>query len=186
MVIPDRKRLVTANEFQAFTDLPENAGQFFELISGEIVQKMPTQLHGLIAGLMATFLNIFLLKNPLGWVMVEARYKLPDDHENDYIPDVSFVSKSKGLLIEKGPAPYMPDFAVEIKSPDESLPDMRKKAAYYLSHGSQLVWLVYTERRLVIVLTPDSEDILSENDILDGGSVFPGFTLAVKDIFPQA
>ncbi|MEO8610852.1 MAG: Uma2 family endonuclease [Chloroflexota bacterium] len=79
----------------------------------------------------------------------------------------------------------MPDFAVEIKSPDDSLPDMRKKAVYYLAHGSQLVWLVYTERRLVIVLTPDSEDILGENDTLEGGTVFPGLALPVKDIFPQ-
>jgi Uma2 family endonuclease len=185
MVVPDRKRLVTGREFQTFIDRPENADLLFELINGEIVQKMPTQLHGLIAGLIATFLNLFLLKNPLGWVMVEARYKLPDDEENDYIPDVSFISKAKGGLIEKGPAPYMPEFVVEVKSPDDSLPDMRKKAAYYLAHGTELVWLVYTERRLVIVLTPDSEDILGQNDTLEGGTVFPGLTLPVKDIFAQ-
>jgi hypothetical protein len=47
------------------------------------------------------------------------------------------------------------------------------------------VWLVYTERRLVIVLTPDTEDILGENDTLDGADVLPGFTLPVRDIFPK-
>jgi len=35
------------------------------------------------------------------------------------------------------------------------------------------------------VLTPDPEDILGENAALDGGTVFPGLTLPVKDIFPQ-
>ena len=185
-MVAEKHQFYTAEEFEAFIAQPEQAGRLFELINGEIVEKMPTQLHGLIAGLIATFLNLFGLKNALGWVMVEARYKLPDDDVNDYIPDVSFVSKGKGALVEKGPAPYMPDIAVEIKSPDESLPDMRKKAAYYLENGSQIVWLVYTERRLVIVLTADSEDILSENESLDGGNVLPGFTLPVRDIFPKA
>jgi Uma2 family endonuclease len=175
---------VTAAELNQFMNQPENADRLFELINGGIVEKAPTQLHGLIAGLVATFLNLFLLRNPLGWVMVEARYKMPNDDENDYIPDVSFIGKHRGGLVERGPAPYMPDFAIEVKSPDDSLPEMRKKAAYYLANGSRLVWLVYTERRLVIVLTPDSEDILGENDTLDGADVLPGFTLPVRDIFP--
>jgi Uma2 family endonuclease len=175
----------TLDDFEHFITQPENANRLFELIRGEIVEKVPTQLHGLIAGLIATFLNLFILKNPLGWVMVEARYRLPDDHENDYIPDVSFIAKGRGPLIEKGPAAYMPDFAVEIKSPDDSLLEMRKKASYYLAHGSRLVWLVYTEKRLVIVLSANSEDILSESETLNGGDVFPGFTLPVRDIFPQ-
>jgi len=175
---------ITSADFERFIAQPENANRLFELIHGEISEKVPTQLHGLIAGLIATFLNLFILKNPLGWVMVEARYRLSDDNENDTIPDVSFIIKTKGPLIEKGPAPYMPDFAVEIKSPDDTLPEMRRKAAYYLEHGSRLVWLVYTEKRLVIVLTADTEDILGEDDILDGGDVLPGFTLPVRDIFP--
>jgi Uma2 family endonuclease len=184
-MVAEKHQHYTAEEFEAFTTQPENTGRSFELINGEIVEKMPTQLHGLIAGLIATFMNLFILKNPLGWVMVEARYKLPDDDQNDYLPDVSFVSKAYKMLVEKGPAPYMPDIAVEIKSPDDTLPDMRKKAAFCLEHGSQLVWLVYTEKRLVIVLTANSEDILSENDTLDGGSVLPGFRLPVRDIFPK-
>ncbi len=186
MVLQDQKRGITSSEFQAFIERPENGERLFELIEGKIVEKMPTQLHGMIAGLIVTFLNLFLFKNPIGWVMVEARYRLRDDDENDYIPDVSFISKAKGGVIEKGPAPYMPDFVVEIKSPDDSLADMRKKAAYYLAHGTQLVWLVYTERRLVVVLTTDSEDILGENHTLDGGDVLHGFTLPVKDIFHQS
>ncbi len=56
---------------------------------------------------------------------------------------------------------------------------------HWLANGTRLVWLVYTERRLVIVLTHNSEDILGENDTLDGADVLPGFTLPVRDIFPK-
>ena len=77
----------------------------------------------------------------------------------------------------------MPDLAVEVKSPDDSLSKLREKAAYYLANGTLLAWLVYPKKRLVIVLTPDSEEILTEDDTLDGGDVLPGFTLPVRDIF---
>jgi hypothetical protein len=46
-----------------------------------------------------------------------------------------------------------------------------------------MVWLIYPEKRLVTVLTKESEDILTEADILDGGDVLPGFALPVRDIF---
>jgi hypothetical protein len=45
-------------------------------------------------------------------------------------------------------------------------------------------FLVYTEKRLVTVLTASSEDILKEEDTLTGGDLLPGFTLPVKSIFP--
>lgn len=62
---------------------------------------------------------------------------------------------------------------------------MREKADYYLANGVRLVWLVYPEKHLVVVHTPDTEDILTENDTLDGGDVLPGFKLPVRDIFTK-
>jgi hypothetical protein len=48
-----------------------------------------------------------------------------------------------------------------------------------------MVRLVYPDKRLVEVLTRASRELLTEADTLDGGDVLPGFTLAVRDIFPQ-
>lgn len=76
-----------------------------------------------------------------------------------------------------------PDLAVEVKSPDDSLKKMTEKAAYYLANGVRMVWLIYPKMKLVEVLTPDDRQLLNENDTLDGGSVLPGFTMAVRDIF---
>ncbi len=77
----------------------------------------------------------------------------------------------------------MPDFAVKIKSPDDSLKIMRAKARYYLSHGTRLVWLVNPEKRLVEVYMPEDELILNETDTLSGEPVLPGFSLPVQNIF---
>jgi Uma2 family endonuclease len=176
---------MTATQFEAYASQPENAQRRLQLINGEVVEKMPTQLHAYIAALLATFLTVFTRQYKLGWVLVEARYCLPNDDANDLIPDVSFVSKARGSLVAKGPAPYMPDLAIEVKSPDDTLPEMRDKATYYLTHGTRLVWLVYPEKRVVIVMSADTEAILNMDDMLSGGEVLPHFEMPVRDIFPE-
>ena len=40
----------------------------------------------------------------------------------------------------------MPDLAVEIQSPGNTLAELRRKAALYLTKGTELVWLVLPER----------------------------------------
>lgn len=49
-----------------------------------------------------------------------------------------------------------------------------------------MVWLVYPEAKEVEVYRPGQPvQIISAAGTLDGGEVLPGFTLAVKDIFPE-
>ncbi|MBI5666412.1 MAG: Uma2 family endonuclease [Chloroflexi bacterium] len=178
------EKLVTVDEFEVFLSQSENAERRFELINGEIVERMPTQLHGVIVGLIMAALINFTRPRKLGWAATEVNHQLPGDEHNSRLPDVSFYLGMMPL-VERGPMTRLPDLVVEVKSPDDNFNKMRAKAAYYLANGTRLVWLVYTEKRLVIVLTKDGEDILTVDDTLDGGEVLPGFTLPVRDIFPE-
>ncbi|MEO8393156.1 MAG: Uma2 family endonuclease [Chloroflexota bacterium] len=45
-----QKQLYTIEDFEQFITQPENRDRRFELINGEIVEKMPTESHGIIAG----------------------------------------------------------------------------------------------------------------------------------------
>lgn len=180
MLLQDK--LHTINEYEQY--LRQQPGRRFELINGEIIEKMPTQLHGYIIHVISGLLYIFLKDNPIGYTVVEARYRIPGDDHNDRIPDLSFISKDKGPLVETGPALYMPDLAVEVKSPDQSDRLMSEKATYYLANGTRMVWLIYPDRRIVEVLTPDERHLLNENGTIDGGAVLPGFSVAVRDLFP--
>jgi Uma2 family endonuclease len=155
-----------------------------ELINGEIVEKVPTQLHAAIVSLLNFFIVSFLREKAIGHALIEARYSLPGDDENDRIPDLSFISHEKGPLAKTGAAPYMPDLAVEVQSPGQSDRLMADKAAYYLANGSRMVWLVYPDRRLVEILTPDNRQLLTDSATIEGGDVLPGFNVSVKDIFP--
>ncbi len=178
-----RKLYYTVDEFEQYADLPENRDRLLELINGEIVEKVPTEQHGMIVILIAHWLLNFILSNNIkGRVLTEVRYRSKEDRRNARIPDVSYRAGNTPLTT-RGSVPELPDIAVEVKSPDDSLKDMRAKAHYYLANGTKLVWLVDPQKRLVEVYTLDEEQVLIEGEMLDGGTVLPGFLMPVSAIF---
>jgi Uma2 family endonuclease len=174
---------MTVQEFEHFLRLPENRDRLLELIDGGVVEKMPTEEHGYTAGIFVTRLNNFVLPHKLGVVAVEARHRIPTDRRNVRLPDVSF-RQGNAPLVKEGAVAQMPDLAIEIQSPDDTVKSMRDKAAYYLANGARLVWLVFLRKRYIEVYRPGEEmEILFGSDILDGGDVLPGFSLPVAEIF---
>jgi Uma2 family endonuclease len=180
-----RERLYTVGQFEDYIAQPENVDRLFELINGEIVEKVPTELHGEITVNISTGLKIHVKQTGMGRVVVEVRHRVSGDEHNDRLPDVAYYANPSQPSIKKGAVPYMPDLAVEIKSPNDTYQRLRDKAAYYLANGTRIVWLVYPEKRAVEVQTLDDFDYVSEDGTLDGGDVLPGFTMPVRDIFPQ-
>jgi Uma2 family endonuclease len=177
---------VTIQDFEAFIALPENSDRLFELIDGEIVEKMPTEEYGFLASILNAEIYNYLKKHPIGRVVVEVRYQLPGDHQNSRLPDVSFTSNERlQPLVKSGAVPQMPDLVIEIKSPNDVMLKMREKALYYLSNGAQLVWLVFPHKKQIEVYTADEVKVLGLDDTLDGGDVLPGFTLALQEIFTE-
>jgi len=170
--------------YEAFLARPENSDRRFELIDGEIVEKMPTQLHAYIIQMLSGFLFVYLRQNPIGYALIEARYRPPNTTDNDLIPDLSFISKGHGALVQSGPALYLPDLAVEAQSDGQSDQFMLAKAQRYLNSGSRLVWLIYSTQQRIEVITPADRQLLTINDRLDGGAVLPNFSIRVGDLFP--
>jgi Uma2 family endonuclease len=172
----------TVEQFEAFIALPENADRSFELINGEIVEKMPTVPHGRYAARITLKLGAYLEDKQIGFVVTEARFRPEHDTENDLIPDVAVIQEGMPEP-DTGPGLYMPMLAVEIKSPHDSLRQMRKKAYYYLANGARMVWLIVPDKRVVEVITADEETLYLEEDVLTAEELFPGFSLPVRAIF---
>jgi len=174
--------LMTVTEFERIAEQEDD--RRLELIHGEIVEKMPTEEHGvLVARLVAKLLG-YVDDNDLGRVAVEPRHRAPNDELNSRIPDLAFTSKDRALpLTKRGSVPLMPDLAVEVQSPGQSDKFLADKAAYYLANGSRMVWLVYPSKKLVEVLTADDRQLLIVGDTLSGGDVLPGFTLELAALF---
>ena len=180
-------KLHTVETFEEFIAHPENVGRNFELIHGEIVEKtMPTELHGVLAANLIIELGIYLRQRKMGRLGTEVRNRMSGDEYNSRQPDISYFLDDSRPMVTKGAVPQMPDLAIEVKSSDDTYKMMREKADYYLASGAQMVWLILTEKQTVEVHRPGKLDVLGIDDTLDGGELLPGFTLPVRNLFPQA
>jgi Uma2 family endonuclease len=184
-VMVQNSRVYTVEEFEVIAEQPDNEDRLLELVDGEIVEKVPTELHSIVSGNIFSELREFVKLRNLGRVVFEVRYRVPGDETNSRIPDVSFTRAERLLpVVEKGAVPQLPDLCVEVQSPNDTPKKMRDKAAYYLENGAQLVWLVYPKKRMIEVQYPDGEfDIFTAGETLTGGDVLPGFTMLVSKAF---
>jgi Uma2 family endonuclease len=174
---------MTAEEFDRFVELPQNASRRFEYIGGETVEVVSSQYASQIAARINGFIFIYLLHNSIGFLTgADGGYVVSNER---YIPDVAFVSRQRQAQVSDQPySPIPPDLAVEVLSPSDNPRDVRLKVANYLTAGT-LVWGVDPDQKLVEVYTPGKPaKPVGIDGTLDGGDVLPGFTLAVRDIFP--
>jgi len=182
-------KIYTIEDYESFVAEPANSDRRFELIHGEIVEKLPTEEHALIAAMISHLLMTFVLPHKLGRVAVEPRHQVPGDNHNARLPDVAFTSTERALpVVKEGGVPQMPDLAIEIKSPDDRVREMREKADYYLRNGARAVWLVYPDSQSMEVCTLNAEDAMQiaplvADEILHGRDVLPGFSVTVGDFF---
>jgi Uma2 family endonuclease len=179
-----RKRLFTVNEFEALINLPENADLRFELIDGEIIEVPSNPYSSAISALIIAAIIAFIKGKDLGYVTGE---------QGGYIvagarlaPDVAYISKKRQkALVREGYNPIAPDLAVEVVSPSDDPEVLEAKLKKY-AEANVVVWVVYPERQVVDVHTPGQRIAsLGISDMLSGGDVLPGFTLPVREIFPE-
>jgi len=77
-----------------------------------------------------------------------------------------------------------PDLVVEVASLSQTGPSIEEKTTLYLRAGVRLVWVVDPAQPTVRVHCGDrSELLLSEQDVIDGEDVLPGFRLPVAALF---
>ena len=161
-----------------------------ELIRGVLVEKVSVSLlHGEIAMLLGSILLPFIRPRGLGRIAgSDAGMMLERGPDTVREPDIAFISAEKLPLDVDVPGFYegAPDLAVEIASPSDSLAAVNDKAQMWLRFGVGLVWVVFPESRTMEVHPASGSPVLlGEQDDLDGGEILPGFTCAVKDIFPR-
>jgi Uma2 family endonuclease len=177
-------KLMTANELLA---LPR--GQFrYELINGELKTMSPAgHTHGKIIIRLTLPLAQHVKQNDLGEVYAaETGFKLRSNPDTVRAPDIAFITRQRVKEVgeTKGYWPGAPDLAVEVLSPDDRVAEVEDKVSEWLAAGSRQVWIVSPKLRTVTIYSSTTEIvILTEKDSLNGGSVVPGFIVAVADIF---
>jgi len=157
-----------------------------ELIDGILVEKDVSAEASLIAGLIVELLGAFARTKQLGFVLPPDGFlRLAPGRVR--APDVSFIRRDQtpGGRFPKKPIPDLyPTLAVEVLSPGNTQREMEEKLDDYFEAGSEAVWIVDPTKRTVRVFTDRStESTLNAGDTLDGGTVLPGFSVAVDVLF---
>lgn len=181
--IVEQKKLITANELLQLSETSPN----HELVKGELIEVTPPGgIHGFVAVEIGAMLRAVVKSQNLGKVMAETGYRLTTNPDTVRSPDISFLAIDK---IPDGGIPdgYIagpPDLAVEIVSPGDKAADIQAKIQDYLIYGTQLVWVIYPQQRLITVYYPDgTAKTLQSADTLEGKPVIPEFSCRVADIF---
>jgi Uma2 family endonuclease len=115
-----------------------------------------------------------------------AAFYLEIDPDTLVAPDVAFVRGDclEGNYPHRGFAQLTPDFAIEVRSPNDEPRHIRAKQALYDRTGIPLVWWVDPKALTVSVCQPGTEPaVIDRTGVLDGGDVLPGFELPVSRIF---
>ncbi|RMH91081.1 MAG: Uma2 family endonuclease, partial [Calditrichaeota bacterium] len=162
----------------------------YELVRGELRKISPTgQRHGRIANRIATSLSNHVWEHDLGDVFAaETGFKLSENPDTVRAPDVAFVCRERLEQVEdqEGFFPGAPDLAVEVISPGDTYSQVEEKVRDWLDAGARMVVVTDPRTRSVKVYRSCKDvRVLTEDDLLDGEDVVPGWKLPVKDIFAR-
>lgn len=145
--------------------------------------------ESLVAARIIYLLSMFVAPRKLGLVSGEAgMMRILADRIR--IPDVAFVSFDRlpNREIPRQPVPALaPDLAVEVLSESNTSREMQIKLGEYFTAGTRLVWYVDVQTKSVDVYTSPTEmQTISGSSRISGGSVLPGFEVAVTEFFDIA
>ena len=112
-------------------------------------------------------------------------FKLPNGA--DRAPDLAWIPRERWDALTREQRqkflPLCPDFAVELRSPSDSLTDLREKMQEYMDNGTRLGWLIDPQNKRVEIYRAGRDvEILPNPETLSGEDVLPGFVLDIKEI----
>lgn len=186
--VPRAPALLTIEEYLDY-NYPDWVAKA-ELVRGELrLMPTPELPHGAAASELTFLLSLHVRQHGLGSVFGDnIGYELVQLPRTVRVPDASFVRAERmppegvsGRLFH-----FPPDLAVEVISPSERGSRLEEKLFDYAAGGTPLVWLVDPEARTVTAISADAPTrVLTEADTLGGGTVVPGFSCRVADIFAR-
>jgi len=177
-----------------------NAAQFYDFCAahpdlrveltstGEIVKMAP-------AGAETGYRNNEIARQLGNWARRDGRGRVFDSNTEFLLPDGSAMSPDASWVERKRLArltreqkrkfpPIVPDFVVELTSPSDRLPRVRKKMESWIANGVKLAWLIDADRRTAYTFRPSRQpEKLNAPPKLKGEGPVAGFVLDLAEIW---
>jgi Uma2 family endonuclease len=154
-----------------------------------ITMPPPGDIHGAVELNIGTELKIQGERKGLGKARSgDVGVVLGRNPDDIYGPDAVFISNAR-LPIRRSPEGYLetiPDLIVEVRSKNDTLLALERKAQDYLQAGAVVVWVVDPIKRNVVEYRKDvAAKTYGEDDTLTVADVIPGFALPVRDALQE-
>jgi Uma2 family endonuclease len=171
------------------SDLPSGPVRY-ELHHGRLITMPPPgDIHGAVVGNLVTALKVQGEHKGLGKARCgEVSVILRRNPDHVFGADAAFISNAR-LPIRRSPEGYLetiPELIVEVRSKNDTLAALQRKAQDYLDAGVVVVWVVDPIHRNVVeyrqgaaARTYDEDSTLTVEDVI------PGFALPVREALQE-
>jgi Uma2 family endonuclease len=180
-------RPMTADEFFAWANRPENRGHCWELDEGEVVEMPPPgEIHGILCSFIAHLLWGYVFERGKGAVAGNDTGLLVKKRPGTVRgPDIMLFDENRPLhKLSRKFSERIPRLIVEVLSPSDKMPKVNRRISQYLKRGVPLVWLVDPETRTVTVYRHGKDfEVVREHEVVTGEDVLPKLRYRVADLF---
>jgi len=181
-------REMTLEKFQYANPVPELRT---ELVDGRLLVREPPRLRqgsvstNVVIALSRYFDRVLPKGAPRGLLASnDAGVILRRHPDTVRAPDVLYFTTERQPVDLDRYAELAPDLVVEVRSPSDSPGYLQRKVTEWLTFGCQQVWVIDATQRTVTMHEPHRVTHLTATDDLDGGALFPGFTVPIVSLFP--
>jgi Uma2 family endonuclease len=181
--------ILTPTTATAPTALSRDPDVLFEIVNGDYREVPPMgRLASLIATALTSMIWSYATQHKLGLTTVETLFRLGPTGPSRR-PDVAFVAFDRmptAVDTTEDPAQWevVPNLAVEIVSPTNTIDEIEGKLEDYFHAGVQLVWVIHPLRRRIYAYESlVTVRVLLEKDELTGEPALPGFRLPIAALF---
>ncbi len=166
----------------------------YEVVGGQVVEKPPMNAYETdVACALFEIMAPFTRSRRLGRVFAEMLFRIDPETGLDRRPDLAFVSQARWPLGRCAPTTpaweVVPDLAIEVISPTNRANEVLEKVRDYFRTGVRMVWVVYPlfgEVQVFHAATTMRALRLETGDVLDGGDVVPGFSIALGEFLGRS
>jgi Uma2 family endonuclease len=162
----------------------------YELLDGRlIVMAPPGDIQGDRQGALVGELYIQGQLKGHGRVRGDVGVLLRSNPDRVVGPDAAFLTTAQ-LPAKHSPEGYLltiPALVVEVRSKNDTQPEIDAKVQEYLAAGVVVVWVADPELRTVTAYRPNQPaTVFAASDTLTADGVIPGFAVPVADLLPPS
>jgi Uma2 family endonuclease len=119
------------------------------------------------------------------WAEEDGRGISFDSNDGFTLPDGSMrAADAAWIELKRWEALSAPDFIIELRSPSDSLAELKEKMEQWIANGAQVGWLIDPENKTVSIYRPGEQpDVLVHPTSVQGNGPVAGFELVMERIW---